>query len=554
MLEVDDGHSVGVDEVRESQEVGVLAVEVEVDPVVVLEVAVVVAGYGTGCVLGQVVQVFVRVEDGDLDMRGGRRVELEILNKEDVDEINNAEKKNRMQREPEANAYPNVQPGLLVVIPDEDLFDKWVPDEVLDHLLQPLGSLPAEQDGDTATGAYLFILVAVPVGALVPRAVDDIDVLGRNKGLGHGGRVVPQEKEVQEDKDEAGDKQMGQRAPALKVESGRGQQSKGSRAVPGPGPAPDFYSSDNPPSLLPTSPLCLFEPNLPNKWTAAKTSSKRSVKSSQSSGAQGRSASPPWLGPPPPPHHLPSQLPVATTSSSVAPGKDRKAIDDLVALALGERPTTPSGPSSDRGSDAGSEAVASIFPSSYPPGSAPETPVRYGRELDGSNDACKWVVVNRSKRVIPFITDPCLPELGSSTRNSMTQMTDAARYIPKLTISETDPADIPPEDKVTYEKLTQTTDSGTDAPQRSEEEIRAQIMDEVEKEQKAKQQAADEERKRQEMEKVKEKRELTEEEKRAIVTSPDFADFVDHSSKIVERALNEKYDFMKDYTIGADVE
>lgn len=47
--------------------------------------------------------------------------------------------------------------------------------------------------------------------------------------------------------------------------------------------------------------------------------------------------------------------------------------------------------------------------------------------------------------------------------------------------------------------------------------------------------------------------ELTDEERKAIVSSHDFLEFVDTSSKIVERALHETYDFMKDYTIGAEV-
>lgn len=48
--------------------------------------------------------------------------------------------------------------------------------------------------------------------------------------------------------------------------------------------------------------------------------------------------------------------------------------------------------------------------------------------------------------------------------------------------------------------------------------------------------------------------ELTEEESKAIQKSQEFAEFVDNSSKLVERALNEKYDFMKDYTLGIDIE
>jgi dynein intermediate chain len=45
---------------------------------------------------------------------------------------------------------------------------------------------------------------------------------------------------------------------------------------------------------------------------------------------------------------------------------------------------------------------------------------------------------------------------------------------------------------------------------------------------------------------------LSEEEKNSILTSDEFVDFVDYSTKVVERALNEKYDFMKDYTLLQD--
>ncbi|KAJ3036586.1 hypothetical protein HDV00_002546 [Rhizophlyctis rosea] len=44
--------------------------------------------------------------------------------------------------------------------------------------------------------------------------------------------------------------------------------------------------------------------------------------------------------------------------------------------------------------------------------------------------------------------------------------------------------------------------------------------------------------------------ELTEAERKSILTSERFMDFFDFSSKLVERALNDPYDFMTDYTIG----
>lgn len=46
--------------------------------------------------------------------------------------------------------------------------------------------------------------------------------------------------------------------------------------------------------------------------------------------------------------------------------------------------------------------------------------------------------------------------------------------------------------------------------------------------------------------------ELTEEERASIFIAPEFLDFVEQSSKIVQRALNDGYDYIRDYTIGAE--
>lgn len=45
---------------------------------------------------------------------------------------------------------------------------------------------------------------------------------------------------------------------------------------------------------------------------------------------------------------------------------------------------------------------------------------------------------------------------------------------------------------------------------------------------------------------------LTEEERASIVTAPEFLDFVEQSSKIVQRALNDGYDYIRDYTVGTE--
>lgn len=45
---------------------------------------------------------------------------------------------------------------------------------------------------------------------------------------------------------------------------------------------------------------------------------------------------------------------------------------------------------------------------------------------------------------------------------------------------------------------------------------------------------------------------LTEEERTSIIAAPEFLDFVEQSSKIVQRALNDNYDYIRDYTSGAE--
>lgn len=46
--------------------------------------------------------------------------------------------------------------------------------------------------------------------------------------------------------------------------------------------------------------------------------------------------------------------------------------------------------------------------------------------------------------------------------------------------------------------------------------------------------------------------ELAEDQKQAIFLSPDFSSFLEGSSRIVQRALSDGYDYIKDYTIGVE--
>lgn len=57
-----------------------------------------------------------------------------------------------------------------------------------------------------------------------------------------------------------------------------------------------------------------------------------------------------------------------------------------------------------------------------------------------------------------------------------------------------------------------------------------------------------------EKKKMQQLKDISEENRKKILNSNEFAEFIDNSTKIVERALNENYDFMKDYSIIKDNE
>ncbi|KAH9989810.1 cytoplasmic dynein intermediate chain [Russula vinacea] len=102
-------------------------------------------------------------------------------------------------------------------------------------------------------------------------------------------------------------------------------------------------------------------------------------------------------------------------------------------------------------------------------------------------------------------------------------------------------------ERVTYNKEIQTADIETNAGSASDEEVREPIFREREA-------TVDPERtlERLEEEIEEEIRDLTEEERTSIIAAPEFLDFVEQSSKIVQRALNDNYDYIRDYTSGAE--
>jgi dynein intermediate chain len=75
----------------------------------------------------------------------------------------------------------------------------------------------------------------------------------------------------------------------------------------------------------------------------------------------------------------------------------------------------------------------------------------------------------------------------------------------------------------------------------TEEEMRRRILDEM-----------DQARVIQPEEVKMESVDLSNEQKQAIYAAPAFTAFIEESTRIVQRALSDNYDYIKDYTIGMD--
>nr|CAG8457674.1 2192_t:CDS:10 [Entrophospora candida] len=120
------------------------------------------------------------------------------------------------------------------------------------------------------------------------------------------------------------------------------------------------------------------------------------------------------------------------------------------------------------------------------------------------------------------------------------------RYIPGFNTTETVLLDVPPRELVLYNKEVQTASTSFVPSPSSEDEIREQVKKEHAEKEKAKQLALEDERRREEEER---ERQLKLLERKIIVNSPEFMEFIDHTSRVVERAINESYDYIKEYTI-----
>jgi len=115
---------------------------------------------------------------------------------------------------------------------------------------------------------------------------------------------------------------------------------------------------------------------------------------------------------------------------------------------------------------------------------------------------------------------------------------------------------------ITYEKATQTTSDWQPDARRTQDtpddhqkqfdmdQIRQQLRIEVEEEIRKSRETTNLDAPADEAQERYPLRQLTDEEREAVFASQDFQDFVDRSSKIIERALDDKYDLLVDYAQG----
>ncbi|KAI0726724.1 WD40 repeat-like protein [Fomitopsis betulina] len=128
------------------------------------------------------------------------------------------------------------------------------------------------------------------------------------------------------------------------------------------------------------------------------------------------------------------------------------------------------------------------------------------------------------------------------------------RIVPDLIDVEEELFEMPQKERVIYNKEVQTMEVTTTSSDESDDEAREAL---AQKERDAEEAEARE--RELEAESIlldkqieDEIREMTEEEKNSIFSAPEFLDFVEQSTKIIQRALNDNYDYVRDYTIGTE--
>ncbi|XP_077993795.1 cytoplasmic dynein 1 intermediate chain 2-like [Glandiceps talaboti] len=174
-----------------------------------------------------------------------------------------------------------------------------------------------------------------------------------------------------------------------------------------------------------------------------------------------------------------------------------------------------------------------------------------------TEDLLKDIGLPEKGSTSPVASKSSVSEASSQDSPGETPSFSSPKHKPKLAYSKVSTTVIPPKELVQYSKETQTPVETTsdqegrrnlvDYGDEDEEEDLSQIPAVTATPEPHKEDALDEEEKEI-------LRELTEEEKKQIITSEDFVKFFDRSSRIMERALFEEIDIFTDYTGGDDAD
>lgn len=221
---------------------------------------------------------------------------------------------------------------------------------------------------------------------------------------------------------------------------------------------------------------------------------------------------------------------LARTSPSRA--DDKEDLDSLISRLVGDDkgPLTPRTPSSAHRSRPSSFASASKTESEASQSSPP---------TQTSSSATQTLSLAPLRTVYEIRSEPPRREILTYSKGVQTSTPPRSRsQSPSVASDESQPGERPPRRKLSRRE------------KEREEALRENIRKEIEAELKALKDpstAADD------LTSPKQNfpaRTLTQEEREAVTSSNDFLDFVERSSKVIERALDEEYDVLADYRAG----
>ncbi|KAH9479663.1 Cytoplasmic dynein 1 intermediate chain 1 [Psilocybe cubensis] len=228
---------------------------------------------------------------------------------------------------------------------------------------------------------------------------------------------------------------------------------------------------------------------------------------------------------------------------AAGPSASKKDVDDLVNALVGGRSGLDSGELTPSSSMPGTPSVGRHI--SLPGIVSGISPRSGSGRASRQSDFAERLSAEGSVAV---------PGSSNAATDNVIERSMTPRTLPVLVDIEQELFEYPQKERVIYNKEVQTTSVETEPSADYEAEIRQRIAKEkeIELERVAREKELDEESVKLDQEIEQEIRELSEEERASILAAPEFLEFVEQSSKIVQRALNDGYDYIRDYTVDAE--